>query len=406
MKIRRWTAGILAGLCLMAGSMPAQAAGSNYTAVNGETVSFDKYLVMDSQANVPNQSFEFTIAPAAEGLADLSGKLVLQSGSASSVQGAPTIASGQAVFAVGDTTYTSVQKHLDTGTRQATQANDNVTLEEGEKYARKQVQVDFSQVSFSEPGVFRWVITETENDKLGISNDADATRNMDVYVVDNDGTLIVQAYVLHNDDSFQADKQGQGAEPAYGKCPGYMNRYTTHDLTLSKTVTGNQGSKDQYFRFTVNIQADTPGTKFDVDLSQADATTLVNAYSPEAHTNPAQLTLGSDNTVTQDFWLQHGQSIVIQGLPDGASYTITEATEDYRVATQVKEGDGEEQAGTASEVSDTAIQGDTTVRYTNDKTGIIPTNLITHSGPYAAIAASGICLLLLAAARRMKREKA
>ena len=180
MRLRTKAAGLLAGLMVLASTGSALAAGSNYQPVSGGVVKFDKYLVMVQEANVPNQTFAFTIAPAASGLADANGKLVVQSGSASAVTGSPTIAAGQAAFSTGDTTYTTVQPHVDTGTQQATQPKDNVTLGADQKYARKQVAVDFSSVKFSEPGVYRWVVTETATQKLGINNDTDATRNLDV----------------------------------------------------------------------------------------------------------------------------------------------------------------------------------------------------------------------------------
>ncbi len=390
MNLKKLIAAGMTGAMLLLHSLPVAAAGQNYEAVTGGDVRFDKYLVMDEEANVPNVTFDFTIAAASAGIEDTETGLVVQLGSADAVAGTPTIAAGQAVFQAGDETWSEPQDHAETGTQQATQPKDHVTLAEGQKYARKQVTVDFSGVSFSEPGVYRWVVTESASDKLGIDNDADAVRNLDVYVIDQDGVLIIEGYVFHNDDSFQPLKQGDAAEPAEGKSPGYTNTYTTYNIDLSKTVTGNQGSRDQYFKFTVTITGDTAGTVLDVDLSNADATTMINAYSPEAHTNPASLTLGADGSVTQDFWLQNGQNIVINGIPRGASYTVTEEPEDYRVSTVTREGDGQEQSGTAAEVSDDSISGDTTIRYTNDKTGIIPTNVIVKTAPFAAVMMIGL----------------
>ena len=39
-------------------------AAEDYTPVSGETYTFEKYLVMENDANVPNVSFDFTVTPA------------------------------------------------------------------------------------------------------------------------------------------------------------------------------------------------------------------------------------------------------------------------------------------------------------------------------------------------------
>ena len=369
-----------------------------YEAVSGQVISFDKYLVMDEAANVPNLTFQFTIKPG-EGTEAEDSRLSVQGGDADSVSGEPTIARDQAVFHAGDTTYTAPQDLDANGMQAATQPKDPVRLEEGQKYAKKAVEVDFSGVTFSEPGVYRWVITEEAVTALGISNDAETQRHLDVYVIDQEGSLTVQGYVLHKDDSFTPITEGSAEEPAQGKNFGFINEYTTHDLTISKTVTGNQGSRDQYFRFTVKIESGTPGTVFDVDLSQADAVTGVNPYSPEAHENPASLTAGEDGSVEAVFWMQHGQSITILGLPEGASYTINEEAEDYRTDIVLTEGQ-EETASEDTTCQDDAIEADTTAAFTNDRTGIIPTGLTTHLLPYLVVMGAGLMGLLLICRRK------
>ena len=45
------------------------------------------------------------------------------------------------------------------------------------------------------------------------------------------------------------------------KDKGFTNEYATQDLTFSKTVTGNQGSREKYSQFTVKISNAVAGTK-------------------------------------------------------------------------------------------------------------------------------------------------
>lgn len=277
-----------------------------------------------------------------------------------------------------------------------------MTLKDNQKYARHDVTVDFANVTFNEPGVYRYVITESADANQGVTNDADTTRVMDVYVVHDDDTkaLKVEGYVLQNGEANGAVKaDGSGTT---GKSKGFTNTYTSHDLTISKAVTGNQASRDEYFEMTVKISKAVKGTVYDV-VGNFDATTKENGVNGGTHTNPTKLTVGDDGTVTEHFWLQGGQYIKIQGLADKTAYSINEdATlmnnEGYDPAAVIS-GDNKTSADGAEKdiamdqttytVADDAITADTTVAYTNTKSGTIPTGIIMSVAPYAAIVLLG-----------------
>lgn len=392
-----------------AGTMPVMAEGKDaYTAVAGGKAVFEKYLTMNSQSKVPNATFTFAIDGNVTALdSDGTSTLHVYAGNdANNVEGTPTISN--AVFAPTDTAYDAIQdqptsvtvRNQDDG---KTTNKDLLTLDSGKKYARHDVTVDFSGVQYKEPGVYRYLITEQATTNQGITNDADATRVMDVYVVDdkkNVGTLKVEGYVLQNaEPNGTVKRDGSGVSE---KSKGYTNDYTTHDLTISKTVSGNQASRDEYFKMTVKISKAVAGTVYDVDLSKADATTKTNGINTTAYTNPAKLTVGDDGTITQDFWLQNGQSIKIQGLADKTAYDINEDAdlmnkEGYDPAakitgdTKTGEGEGTDIAMNATTyvVADDGITADTTVAYTNTKEGNVPTGIIMSVAPYAAIVLLG-----------------
>ena len=63
MKKRNFLA-VLASCAVVAGMMPMTVSAAKYAPVAGdsEKANFDKYLVIDEQANVPNVSFEYTVA--------------------------------------------------------------------------------------------------------------------------------------------------------------------------------------------------------------------------------------------------------------------------------------------------------------------------------------------------------
>lgn len=407
-KASKFTTGILAVMTALACGSTVLAEGTTYTGQTGSSVNVEKYLVMDQNANVPNVTFSYAIAAGAAQDASDGNAAVYAGNDANKVTGTPTAAS--VTFAAGDTTYTTPQD-LGGNTKAPAGTKDAVTLAAGEKYARKEIAVDFSGVTFKEPGVYRYVLTESASSSLGITDDSDTTRIMDVYVEDNNGALAITGYVLHNNEA-DAKVPTDGSLPtvASGKAKGFQNTYTTHDLTISKTVSGNAASHDEYFEFKVKIEGAVAGTVYDVDLANADATTKTNAINTTAHTNPASLTVGSDGTIEQSFWLQHGQSIMIKGLANNTKYTITEddATLDKSGYTttvaQTGDTDGTFTAD-ARKLENAAITADTTDAFTNAKSTTIPTGLyqmILPSVLFVGIALIGITMYI----RKNKSVKA
>ncbi|MDB6482874.1 hypothetical protein PMN76_12300 [Blautia wexlerae] len=256
--------------------VPVGAVGSNYGATIGgaKTTTFDKFLVMDEEANVPNATFNYAVTAGVAKAYSVEGKKfqVLAGVDADKVtmDGVGTGATaGQIVFTQGDGSDTH-------GTDSDKYVKDLVA---GKKYAMKTATLDFSKVQFTEPGVYRYVVTESGKNQ-GITNDADLTRIVDVYV--NDATtdegkaLTIAGYVLHSnadDEPDVAAGEDFGSTGAYvaTKSQGFTNSYETSDLTLRKQVTGNQASRDKYLEFTLNIAAAQPNTKYDVVIDEADA---------------------------------------------------------------------------------------------------------------------------------------
>lgn len=373
----------LASAALIAATsiFPVFAAPAAYTAINGSNLTMDKYLIMDKDANVPNATASFTITP---------GTAIPATANTLEVKAGPAGATiGSATFTPKDATYTTAQQTDATINGSATNKLDSVTLTANQKYAKSPVTITMTGVSFNEPGVYRWKVTESTSTNAAIANDLIADRYLDVYVEDNNGTLRIMGAVLHN----EAGAPSSGATPANPtadqKDGGYRNTLTTHNLTLAKEITGNQASKDEYFEFTVAITGAGNGTKLEVNLDDADATTATNGINTTAHTNPALITCEADGSATQTFWLQGTQSIVIKGLPDGAKYTINEnattmANEGY--ATSIaSEGDtdiSKDNAAFRAADSSTGIKADSTVTYTNQKSGVVPTGLVSTFAPY------------------------
>lgn len=379
--------GAIALASVMTMSMGAPVFAAEYNTVIGgtATTTFDKYLVMDKQAEVPNASFTYAVTAGKAKAYDVKGKKfeVLAGVNADKVTmaGVDSKTAGTITYKQGDKTLNdenALVKDYDKAT---------------EKYAKKTATLDFSACKFTEPGIYRYIVTES-GENQGVTNDADATRVVDVYVNDaSDGEgykLTIAGYVLHSNADDAPDVslgENNGSAGAYvgTKSQGFTNSYDTSDITIRKEVSGNQASRNKYFEFTVNIAGAVPGTVYDVDLTKAETTTQSNAATikdNEGKTNPATLTVGKDGTVTQKFYLAHGQEIKIQGIAKDSTYNVTENAEDYK--------------STAAGVTDytdatngTVVSTDLKTSFLNTRDGVIPTGVIMTVAPFAAVTLLG-----------------
>ncbi len=377
---------------------------------------FDKFLVMDSQANVPNATFSYAVTAGnakAYSVADKKFQ-VLAGVDADKITMAGVGEGAEAnkiVFKQGD----------GSDTHDTTKDKYVKDLAAGKKYALKTATLDFSKVQFTEPGVYRYVITESGTNQA-ITNDADLTRVLDVYVndasTDTDGALTkkltIAGYVLHSNENDEPDVAAGadfGSAGAYvaTKSQGFTNSYDTSDLTLRKQVTGNQASRDKYFEFTLNIDKAQPNTKYDVVIDDADATSKANAATIDANAgqaNVTSITTDGAGKATQKFYLQHGQQITVQGLAKDTTYAVTENTEDYKsTANTAAAPVVDVKADTISaEVNGTIASKDLTTGYLNTRDGVIPTGVIMAVAPFAVVTILGGAGVVTMVMKKNKKE--
>ena len=421
LKTRLWA--LAATLLLLVSLLALPVSAANVPAQGNAEFSFKKYLVFDKNANVPNVTFTFTIAAGdVVDATDDNGNRAIYSGTDATrtnkklpvlkVDADDNTQSVNVTFAPGDTASAATGK-----------PGDNSAADY--KYATKSITVDFTGATYNAPGIYRYKITETASTAPGITDDDQLVRTLDVYVKYSDETaqtLTVDNYVLYEgipttDDQFaQAGHAGQAATDT--KSDGYVNEYTTYDLTLTKTVTGNQGDRDKYFAFSVKITGAVEGTVYTVDLSDAESTPKVDGTT---QTNKATL-IATSGSVNATYYLKHGQSIVIQGLTADTHYTIEESnysTDGYSTAYSVEVGGEEVVASTtsnstgdrkmsidATDPQGTAKTGDNFVTFTNSKSGAVPTGILLETAPYlilGAVVVAGL-VVLFATRRRRSRE--
>ena len=363
------------------------AAGTNYgvTIEGTKTTTFDKFLVMDNQANVPNATFTYAVTAGNAKAYDVDGKKfqVLAGVDADKITmaGVGTNTANTIAYTPADTT-----------------ANDENTMVKNydkttEKYALKTATLNFSKVQFTEPGVYRYIITESGTNQA-ITNDADLTRVLDVYVNDasteTEKKLTIAGYVLHsneNDEPDVAAGENAGSTGTYvaTKSQGFTNEYDTSDLTFKKEVAGNQASHDKYFKFTVKITDAVKGTVYTVDVTGADDQSKTNAATIAENAgkeNVKTMTVGADGTISQDFYLQHGQEIKIQGIAKDTKYDVTEEKEDYK-------SEAKAVTGYTDDVSGKIVSTDLKTSYKNTRDGVIPTGVIMTVVPFAAVTLLG-----------------
>lgn len=396
----------------MASALPASAAGTDYTPLVVDsttehcTTTFDKYLAMKNLSSVPNVTFTYTVAAGTQVAAD-DGKLAVLAG---------PDADAIKIYSGTDTDNTQNELEILSTDETMAEAAKNgypVVFETAdttdEKFVRKVLTVDLSGVTFTEPGIYRYIITES-GDNQGVTNGFEGdgnplitTRTLDVYVKDNTSAanvkvLEIEGYVLYKDTVTAAPNKAATQQGAISPAPngaevegafksqGITNYYGTQSLTLGKEVIGNQGSKDKYFKFTVTFSNVQEGTVYTVDLANADATSGTNSATKAAYrgqTNPVSITVPNGETsVSTDFYLQDGQYITIHGLAKETEYSVTEDAEDYNSIEGITSANNAAGVAYTDAVSGDIENSDVKTGYTNERTGAIPTGVILSiAGP-------------------------
>lgn len=428
----------LAASALVIAPLSAGAAGTTYTSgltnatdgtnpVSQNTISFDKYLVVKGESAVPGVTFNFTVTPTdgntAPVLDGVSGAVFKTGDSANT--GSNT--AGEVVFTAGEAAITDETEPTAECWLDSTSGN--------EKYAKKTLTLDFSNVLFTEPGIYRYQIAETGG-MASVANDVKLTedngyRTLDVYVCDyedlyngltdaqklvytapntSNHELYIKGYALYNGIVTGAP---EALTPT--KSSAFVNAYPVQKLTFGKSVTGNQGSKDKYFKFTVQLtnpdNLAIPATDTFVvqgNWEKAPEKNLATTYTSaemKAANNVSSLTF-AQLTAGYSFYLRDQDSISILGIPSGLGYVLTEVQEDYTPSvsfadtgdknTGDKTGEGTAIAGvTAADgksysVTDSYLKEGATVTFTNNRAGTIPTGILSTVAGSAGIVALGV----------------
>lgn len=351
---------------IMSFAIISTSAATTYTAIGGSTT-ITKNLVVESDANIPDITFGYTITRGTPVAATANTIEILASEVGASI--------GNASFSNSDTANTINGLPTDADPQQPTA---------GKKYAQKQVTVTFPANSFTKPGVYRYVIAETDGGKPGVTYDT-TSRYLDVFVVADPTTnvLSVDSYVLRNTATTIGTDGAYTTDPDV-KSDGYTNTVTQYDFQFSKAITGNQGDKNKLFTFTLNITNAIPGT-YPVE------TTGVSS-------NVSSITIGSDGTYTGNIDLTDGSVVRIVNLNKDAVCTVSEDAEDY-TPTHVIDNGSSVSGNNSGQI--TLADADHSVAFTNTRNGIIPTGVLLTIAPFAVgILLFGALIIFFIAKRR------
>lgn len=205
--------------------------------------------------------------------------------------------------------------------------------------------------NYSSVGVYTYTFTEIPGETAGVTYYDKEIKLVVTVLQGENGKLRVAA--VHTEK--------EGGE----KADNFPNVYSAGSLAITKVVTGNMGDQSKYFNVTVTLNGE-EGKEY----AESYAVTG-GSFSG----NPESIKID----VPTEFQLKHGDTITIENLPYGVTYTVAEddyRTEGYREA-QIDFKDKNKTIDTASD----------TVTITNNKNQDVDTGILLDNVPYVLLLA-------------------
>lgn len=158
------------------------------------------------------------------------------------------------------------------------------------------------------------------------------------------------------------------------------NTYTTYGLTVTKELAGDFADYTDSFDFTLNFT--------DPDTSRMASVTVRTKDVAGTWSNATVLPFTEAGTASIEQTIHGGDMIEVTGLPEGATYTITESGTDAAKYTTAWTAEGGELLSSEKALplqTMTAADADLTV--TNTRNSTTPTGLLMDAAPYGAMMA-------------------
>lgn len=312
---------------------------------------------------------------------------------------------------------------------------------------------------FTKPGVYRYKITESvTNPATDTDNNAklqaagltardssyDNTRYLDVYIhytsedsttLEMYGAVIFKSITSNGQNNIiakategtAATEKTTGFEPGVGghankKTDPNVDKYTTYDFTVKKTVSGTMADKNHEFPFYVTVSNSISGAKFTYTAAGTETFTGMTLTNGAATLSAANFSIGSDGKGS-NLTLKHNDTIKLVGVPSNQTTELAvvikefnDTYDKYTPSADATNGDIRMTAGTAM-TADTGF--DTTSSFTvktndvadqiltidNKLDEISPTGVVLRVAPYVLILGAGIALLLISRRRKTASEE-
>lgn len=184
--------------------------------------------------------------------------------------------------------------------------------------------------------------------------DAPATVTLDDVTLETDvgwSKLLIQQCYQHDSGTDTSLKTDLGEQDITDLFSGTVTVRVANDraegLTIAKTVTGNTAP---------------PGEKYEIEIVVHNGTPISGRYATVSGAGESGSLTFTEGKAT--VFLQAGESLTILGLPEGASYTVTEAqSQEQAYTTTVSVNHGQAQQG--YEATGTLTDDGQTVRFIN-----------------------------------------
>ena len=226
-------------------------------------------------------------------------------------------------------------------------------------------EITIALPDYTSVGVYEYTLKEVAGTTAGVVYYPDDIKLVVTVINGENGKLRIAAVHVESEGT---------------KSDTFPNTYSAGSLKVTKTVEGNMGNKDKYFKFTVTLKA--PENK--------EVKSAIGVGKTSYPNNPEDITVGT----ATDFYLKDGETLSFTNVPYGVTYTVTEENGDYTTTVN----------GTAGvEVTGTIEHETTTAAYVNTKTGEVDTGVVLNNMPYIlvlAVLAAGVAVFII----RKRRE--
>lgn len=257
--------------------------------------------------------------------------------------------------------------------------DDKVHTDSKGSYVEKDVTIDLSSVlaAATEPTVYTYKITENTPSYMSASEGTDRYLNVYVGYGADHKTLKIMGTTLAKEATNSTTLNEEGS-----KTTDFKNQYVSHDLNITKEVTGNQGYYDQNFHFRVVI------------TNQHAKVTLSSEQNTGTDDNKT-LNPDSDGNLNFTVTLRHNQTVKINGLTEGATYQVTE-----------NEADQDNYTTTATGNEGTISNENASAQFTNNREGTVPTGLYHNNRLAINIVGVAVAGGVIAIAVKRKHDRA